>query len=88
YKDFSDLGFSDEQLNLEQFNKGNLHYNLGRFGPGISGGAIKDLIGGLNRDDFYNEQDSRANDFTMREDINAAYLMNTVDIDDWRFIAG
>lgn len=88
YKDFSDLGFSDEQLSLNAFNKGNLHYNLGQYGPGISGGAIKDLIGGLNRDDFYNEQDSRANDFKMREDINAAYLMNTVDIDDWRFIAG
>ena len=88
YEDFSDLGYTDEQLNLSQFNKGNVHYSLGRFGPGISGSAIKDLIGGLNPDDYYNEQESRANDYKMSEDINAAYLMNTVDIDDWRFIAG
>ena len=88
YKDFADLGYTDDQLNLDRFNKGNLHYNLGQFGPGISGGAIKDLIGGLNPNDYYDEQESRANDFTMREDINSAYLMNTVDIDDWRFIAG
>lgn len=88
YEDFSDLGYSDDQLNLNQFSKGTVHYSLGQFGPGISGSAIKDLIGGLNRDDFYDEQESRANDFTMREDINAGYVMNTVDIDDWRFIAG
>ena len=88
YKNFSKQGFSDAQLNLTQFDKGNLDYSLGRYGPGISAGAIKDLIGGLNRDQFYNEQDSRVNDFTMREDINSAYMMNTVDIDDWRFIAG
>ena len=88
YKDFSALGFSDAQLNLSQFNKGNLDYSLGRYGPGISASAIKGLIGGLNRDQFYNEQDSRVNDFTMSEDINSAYMMNTVDIDDWRFIAG
>ena len=88
YEDFSDLGYSDDQLNLNQFSKGTVHYSLGHFGPGISGSAIKDLIGGLNRDDFYDEQESRANDFTMREDINACYVMNTVDIDDWRFIAG
>lgn len=88
YKDFDDAGFNDAQLNMSPFDKGNVHYQLGQFGPGISGGAIKDLIGGLNPGDYYDEQESRANDFKMREDINAAYVMNTVDIDDWRFIAG
>ncbi|MGX9566964.1 TonB-dependent receptor [Pseudomonas sp. CFBP 5748] len=88
YEDFDDLGFTDDQLNLGQFQKGNVDYRLGRFGPGISADAIKQLLGGLNRDDFFDEQESRVNDFKMSEDINAAYLMNTVDIDDWRFIAG
>lgn len=88
YKDFDDAGFNDAQLNMTSFDKSNVHYQLGQFGPGISGGAIKDLIGGLNPGDYYDEQESRANDFKMREDINAAYVMNTVDIDDWRFIAG
>ncbi len=88
YEDFDDLGFTDDQLNLGQFQKGNVDYRLGRFGPGISADAIKQLLGGLNRDEFFDEQESRVNDFKMSEDINAAYLMNTVDIDDWRFIAG
>ncbi|SDA55810.1 TonB-dependent receptor [Pseudomonas sp. NFACC15-1] len=88
YEDFDDLGFTDEQLNLGQFRKGSVDYRLGRFGPGISADAIKRLLGGLNRDEFFDEQESRVNDFKMSEDINAAYLMNTVDIDDWRFIAG
>ncbi len=79
---------SDEQLSLTQFQKGNVDYRLGRFGPGISAGNIRQLIGGLNRDDFYDPTESTVNDFTIREDINAGYLMNTVDIDDWRFIAG
>lgn len=88
YEDFADLGFSDEQLNLRQFQKGKVDYRLGNFGPGISGSGIKQLIGGLNRDDFYDETESRVNDFTMSEDINAGYLMNTLDLDDWRFIVG
>ena len=88
YKDFDEAGFNDAQLNMSAFDKGNVHYQLGQFGPGLSGGAIKDLIGGLNPDAYYDEQESRANDFKIREDINAAYVMNTVDIDDWRFIAG
>ena len=88
YEDFDDLGFTDEQLNLGQFRKGNVDYRLGRFGPGISADAIKQLLGGLNRDESFDEQESRVNDFKMSEDINAGYLMNTVDIDDWRFIAG
>ncbi|WP_413791078.1 MULTISPECIES: TonB-dependent receptor [unclassified Pseudomonas] len=88
YEDFDDLGFTDEQLNLGQFQKGTVDYRLGRFGPGISADAIKQLLGGLNRDQFFDAQESRVNDFQMSEDINAGYLMNTVDIDDWRFIAG
>jgi TonB-dependent receptor len=88
YEDFDTLGFTDAQLNLSQFSKGTVDYSLGRFGPGISDKAIENLLGGLNKADFYNEEESRVNDFEMSEDINAAYLMNSFDIDDWRFIAG
>ncbi|KJH75805.1 MULTISPECIES: TonB-dependent receptor [unclassified Pseudomonas] len=88
YEDFDELGFNDQQLNLAQFQKGTVDYRLGQFGPGISPSAIKNLIGGLDRDDFYDETESRVNDFKISEDINAGYLMNTIDIDDWRFIAG
>lgn len=88
FEDFDTLGFSDADLNLTQFRKGIVDYGLGRFGPGISDKAIERLLGSLNKADFYNEEESRVNDFDMSEDINAAYLMNSLDVDDWRFIAG
>lgn len=88
YEDLGDFGLSDAQLNLTQFSKGSVDYGLGRFGPGISAKAVERLLGGLNQADFYNEEESRINDFEMSEDIDAAYLMNSVDLDDWRLIAG
>lgn len=88
YEDFDDLGFTDEQLNLINFSGSNANYGLGRFGPKISPSAVKNLISDLSRDDFFDEEESRINDFSIRENINAAYLMNTLDIDDLRLIAG
>lgn len=88
YEDLGDFGFSDEQLGMDQFSKGSVDYSLDRFGPGLSADRIEDLIGGLDRSEFFNEEESRVNDFDMSEDINAAYLMHTLDIDDLRIIAG
>jgi TonB-dependent receptor len=87
YEDLDDF-FSDEQLNMDQFSKGSVDYSLDRFGPGLSAERIEDLLGGLDRSAFFNEEESRVNDFDMSEDINAAYLMHTLDIDDLRIIAG
>ena len=83
YEDFADYGFTDDQLNLGQFVSGNT-----RLGPKISASALERLISGLDAAQFYDEEQSRINDFTIQENINAAYLMNTVDIDDLRIIAG
>lgn len=88
YEDLGDFGFSDEQLGMDQFTKGSVDYSLDRFGPGLSADRIEDLIGGLDRSEFFNEEESRVNDFDMSEDINAAYLMHTLDIDDLRIITG
>ncbi|TLX59779.1 TonB-dependent receptor [Stutzerimonas nosocomialis] len=81
YDNFNTIG-------MDGFQRGQVDYALGRFGPGLSAGAIERLIGGLDRDAFHDAEESRWNDFRMSEDINAAYLMNTMDIDDWRLIAG
>jgi len=88
YEDFDELGFGDDQLNLSRFSRGTMDYGLGHFGPAISGRAVKNLIGGLERSDFHDEEESRINDFVIEENIDAAYLMNTLDIDDLRIIAG
>ncbi|MEK1906448.1 MAG: TonB-dependent receptor [Pseudomonas sp.] len=88
YEDLADYGLTDEQLNMDQFTKGHVDYSLDRFGPGLSADKVEGLIGGLDRGEFYNEDESRVNDFDMSEDISAAYLMHTLDIDDLRIIAG
>jgi TonB-dependent receptor len=49
---------------------------------------VKSLIAGLNRADFYDDEESRINDFEIEEDINAAYVMNTLNIDNLRIIVG
>lgn len=87
YEDLDDV-FSDAELNMDQFSKGQVDYSLDNFGPGLSANRIESLIGGLDRADYYNEEESRVNDFDMSEDIDAAYLMHTLDIDDLRIIAG
>ncbi len=81
YDDFDDISLADYQ-------SGSVDYALGHFGNGISASAIKGLIGSLDKAAFYDEEASRINDFDMSEDINAAYLMNTLDIGDLRLIAG
>lgn len=74
FEDFGDHGYSDDDLNLA---------NLG-----TGAGRLKQIIKGLDRDEFYNEEESRINDFRIKEDINSAYVMNTLDIDALRIIAG
>lgn len=83
YEDFDVYGFTEDQLNLERFVSGTT-----RLGPKISASALERLLSGLNPADFYDEDESRINDFTIQENIKAAYVMNTVDIDDLRIIAG
>ncbi len=78
YDDFDDLTLAD-------FQSGKVDYALDRFGSGISAGGLEGLIGGLDASD---QEESRIGDFDMSEDINAAYFMNTLDLDKWRIIAG
>lgn len=80
-------GFGAEGA-MTNFVNGSVDSGWGRFGPAIDAGAIRNLIGGLDRDAALDEEESRINDFRIKEDINAAYVMNTVDLDKWRIIAG
>lgn len=57
-------------------------------GNTISSSAIKNLIAQLDRNDAYDALESTINDFQMQEDINSAYVMNSLDIDRLRVIAG
>ena len=66
----------------------NSHYDLGLFGPTIDEGLIKDKIAELDPKKYHVADNSIINDFKSNEDIQAAYVMNTIDLDRLRLIAG
>jgi len=86
YEDFGAAGFTDADLNLVNFDKGNVDYALGRFGPAISANAVRGFLASATPEQ--DEESSRLEDYTINEDINAAYVMNSVDIDNWRLMIG
>ncbi|KAA8730916.1 TonB-dependent receptor [Acinetobacter qingfengensis] len=64
------------------------HYDLAKFGPVISTGAVYNYLSGLNADDYLDMEESTINDFKTNEDIRSAYFMQTIDFDKLRLIAG
>lgn len=63
-------------------------YDLNRFGPAISAGSLRSYMNSLNRDDFFEEEKSRIEDYTVEEDVNAFYLMGQVDMEALLVTAG
>jgi TonB-dependent receptor len=74
---------------LKDYVTGNeLDYKLGRIGSAIDPAAIRRLVAGLGRADARLLVDSTVDDYRMHEDIDAAYVQNSVDIDAWHVLAG
>ncbi|WP_235985952.1 TonB-dependent receptor [Acinetobacter baretiae] len=67
---------------------GSADYSLASFGPFIDEAAAKSHLVGLDPNKNMDVEASTVNDFKSKEDINALYFMNTVDIDQLRIIAG
>ena len=65
-----------------------LDYKLGRIGKAIDPAAIRRLMAGLKRADARLLVDSTVDDYRMHEDIDAAYVQNSVDLDAWHLLAG
>jgi TonB-dependent receptor len=65
-----------------------LDYKLGRIGSAINPAAIRQLVAGLSRADARVLVDSTVDDYGIKEDIDAAYLQNSIDIDAWHLLAG
>lgn len=87
-KDLLKQGISASDLTLGSLGSGNVSHGLGAFGPGISASGLNQLVNGLNAADFYDEEGSRISDFSMREDINAAYVQTTWSTGAWRLLGG
>ena len=77
---------------LADFATGNVNYSLGRFGPGIGRSAMRSAVAGLDQSSINADDSAIASmleDYTIEEDIRAAYLMGTFDVSDQvRIIAG
>ncbi|MTV36581.1 TonB-dependent receptor [Duganella radicis] len=65
-----------------------LDYKLGRIGAAINPSAIRTLVAGLSRASARVLADSTIDDYRLKEDIDAAYLQNSVDLDTWHLLAG
>ncbi|SNR69328.1 TonB-dependent receptor [Methylobacillus rhizosphaerae] len=79
--DFGNPGLGD-------FLGNHVDYDFGNYGPTVSSSSIRHFLSGVNLSDYINAEESRINDFSMREDINAAYVQNTFNYGMWRVLAG
>lgn len=73
---------------LSSFVQGTLDYPFTNIGAAISPALIRTRIVGLNRANAKLALESAMNDFTLNEDIDAAYLQNAFDFGHWNILAG
>ncbi len=87
-KDASETVFEaeDDSISLAGSAGKPVDYKLGRFGPGIDPDRANAAVSGL--EPVRDEEKSAVGDYDISEDINAAYLMGKVDIDNLRLLAG
>ena len=69
---------------LTDFSGGEVDYAFGRFGNTIKSAPVIAAIDEAEE----NEVESSIGDYEITEDTSAAYVMGTVDISDWRVLAG
>lgn len=73
---------------LTSFAGGQVNYALGPFGPGIDPALVFGRIAGLGRAAFRDDEGSRVDDYTMKENIDAGYAMATLSRSPWQLLAG
>lgn len=88
FEDLDEAGFTEEQLLLSAYTGSTIDYALGNMGNSIATDKVWQAIAPLNRADYVADIDSAIADFTMDENITAAYAMATFDINRLRLIAG
>ncbi|MBW8191862.1 TonB-dependent receptor [Neiella marina] len=87
-EDLDEAGVSDADLLMSGHLGGVVDYDLGNFGHAISANSIHNLVDEVGLDGYEDEVESRINNFSMSEDVDAAYLMATVIFDEMTLIGG
>lgn len=71
---------------MSNYSQGEVDYQFGRFGPGISSAAVMATTNG--REQELDVEESFSNDFEIEEELRAVYAMATIDIDELRLVVG
>lgn len=80
--------FGDNSTSLGDYSGSSVDYSLNHFGQSISASSVRNLINSLDRESAYDADASWIEDYNISEDINAAYLMGQIDIDELRLTTG
>ncbi|MDP2507049.1 TonB-dependent receptor [Oceanobacter sp. 3_MG-2023] len=87
--------YSADDISLSDYTSGSTDYSLGNFGPSLSSSQLRSLMNTLAADadteaDAVAEGfvDSLIEDYTIEEDVNAAYVMGRIDMDQLQLIGG
>ena len=87
--------YEADDVSMSDYVDGSVDYSLGNYGPALSKGKLRSLMNSLASDSAAEASaveegfgDSYIEDYTIEEDINAAYLMGKIDMDDLQLIAG
>lgn len=83
---YDDFGAAPDTLT--DYQGGSLNYDLDDFGPSISSADIQGLLGNLDKDSAFDEEESRLATYDIEETVNAAYAMARIDIDALRVLTG
>ena len=75
-------------VSMADFTQGALDYPFFNVGPGIDPALVRARVAGLARPGARLQAASSADDYSMGEDIDAAYLQAGVDLGPWRLVAG
>jgi TonB-dependent receptor len=87
--------YEADDISMADYASGSVDYGIGHYGPKLNKGQLRSLMSSLATDadteqDARNEGfvDSYVEDYTIDEDINAAYLMGKIEMDELQLIGG
>ncbi|MGB1091707.1 MAG: TonB-dependent receptor, partial [Oceanobacter sp.] len=78
--------YSGDDISMADYTSGSVDYDLVNFGPSLSASKLRSALNSLDEEsDFVASYEE---DYRIEEDINAAYFMGRIDMDELQIIAG
>ena len=87
--------YEADDISMSDYVSGSVDYGLGNFGPALNDNQLRALMHTLAADSEAEAAavaegfvDSLIEDYTIEEDVNAAYVMGRIDMDELQLIGG